>query len=162
MELSDARGRYLSLKVLGYEFESPSNVFDANWLLIEGEVAAPIPRWRFVDPCLQVHELAKLSHWLEAVVRDRLPKKGRLADYSRVLVFYEPNLTFELLEAGRRTCRMRVTLSLECAPAGPLRGRVSPNEPFVLEIEPSLETMATAYHELAADLARFPERLPPR
>jgi hypothetical protein len=63
------RSRDLSafeLKVAGYQFPGFSgDVFDNNWLVVEGRVAPADERaWEFRDPALLTWEVERLSDWL--------------------------------------------------------------------------------------------------
>jgi hypothetical protein len=88
----------------------PPGDWDANWLVIRGDVTAADGRsWSFTDPCLTTWEAEHLSVWLDAVSRDA-------ADQDDAAVFTEPNISFFIDGRDGDRVRMRVRFSHESLP----------------------------------------------
>ena len=67
--LTNNQGISLELWIAGYQFPEITDDWDANWLMVAGEVRHPRGAWSFIDPCLTTTELGSLVAWLELVVR---------------------------------------------------------------------------------------------
>ena len=116
MRLVSADGALAELRPTGYQFLQADNAaeshadWDANWLVIRGDVRAADGRsWSFTDPCLTTWEAERLSGWLHAVSRGA-------ADQD-VAVFTEPNVSFFVDGRDGDRVRMRVRFSHESLPA---------------------------------------------
>jgi hypothetical protein len=75
------RGRDLSefeLEVAGYQVPGfAGDIFDANWLIVEGRVAPADERaWEFRDPALLTWEIERLSNWLDALASGAAVEDG--------------------------------------------------------------------------------------
>jgi hypothetical protein len=89
--------------------------WDANWLVIRGDVTAADGRsWSFTDPCLTTWEAERLSMWLDAVSRDAADRD--------VAVFTEPNVSFFVDGRDGDWVRMRVRFLHESLPGWLPRG----------------------------------------
>jgi hypothetical protein len=132
VRLLSADGAWVDLRVVGYQYEQPPAAsgaaavppplaaegagegeldWDANWLVIRGQVRAASGReWTFTDPCLTTWEAARLLEWLEALGRGEVQK---------ALAFTEPNLRFTLDAQDGERIRLRVRFSAESLPSGP-------------------------------------------
>jgi hypothetical protein len=122
VRLDGSDGNWISLTVLGYEFPDKHNdVFDSNWLIIDGEVLHNGLHWTFQEPSLLAGEGLHLLSWL-----------GQLADAEEPitspdssdplwpdLYFTEPNLAFSVASREDSLVVLRVHLSLESAPPVP-------------------------------------------
>jgi hypothetical protein len=121
MILTSTPSRRVELTPVAYEFPDHRSSglerdWDANWLMIRGEVRHPDgSEWTFTDPCLTTWEARELGDWLTAVARGHVTPAVRAT--GRVdLFFTEPNLTFSLTGADERQCELAVHFSLEALP----------------------------------------------
>ena len=106
MRLNDGQGATLELGVDGYQFPESDEYWDANWLVVRGQVEHPRGSWTFHDPCLTTFELEQLAVWFDGVADGKVdPANG---------YFTEPNLHFEY--ATGPDPAINVTLSYESAP----------------------------------------------
>jgi len=69
MELTDLSGSVrVVLHPVKYQFESVvGDIWDDNWLIIEGDVDSGEAKWSFRDPSLVVDEALEIANWLERV-----------------------------------------------------------------------------------------------
>jgi hypothetical protein len=85
--------------------------WDANWLMIQGDVHTSDGRqWAFADPCLTTWEARSLSAWLHGVA------DGDGAVERRPIAFTEPNLAFSLDDHRAGRVNLRVCFSHEALP----------------------------------------------
>ena len=88
--------------------------WDANWLVIQGDVRAADGRsWSFTEPCLTTWEAERLSAWLDAVSRDAPDRDA--------VVFTEPNVSFFIDGRDGDWVRMRMRFSHESLPGWMVR-----------------------------------------
>lgn len=117
---STHQGR-VSLAPVAYEFPAyravgPGLDWDANWLMIRGEVHHPDgSTWTFTDPCLTTFEARELGDWLHTVAADEVTPQARGEDLVDVC-FTEPNLAFTLLDRDETRCVLAVHFSFEALP----------------------------------------------
>ena len=106
MRLDDGQGTTLELAIDGYQFPESGEYWDANWLVVRGEVEHPRGSWRFRDPCLTTFELEQLAAWFDRVAAGEAdPDSG---------YFTEPNLHFEYATTPHPA--IDVKLAYESAP----------------------------------------------
>jgi len=123
VRLVSSTGALVELRPTGYQFSQAGRAeaggadctaesyadWDANWLVIRGDVTAADGRsWSFTDPCLTAWEAERLSAWLDAVSRDAADRDAA--------VFTEPNVSFFIDGRDRDWVRMRVRFSHESLP----------------------------------------------
>ncbi|WP_157223807.1 WapI family immunity protein [Caulobacter sp. AP07] len=126
------------MTIAGYQFPRAT---EDDWLIVRGEVRLDDREWTFQDPSLDTFEVARLIHWLEALVSG-VPT----TDWVDIV---EPNLTFERLN----TATIRVSFWAESAPAW---AKASGRRPgFDIPVGPNLMIAAG---QLRTQLARFPHR----
>lgn len=129
------------LTIARYQFP---DIADDDWLIIDGVVRLSGREWRFRDPCLMTHEVARLADWLEACVR---------GDAERPYCgFIEPNLQFDLVDPAT----LRIGFALESAP--PWAKEVGDHgsvHGFNLPVGPAL---VEAAEDLRRQLGVFPPR----
>lgn len=121
MRLTSTDGAEIDLRPLGYQYPSVGGSgphdWDANWLVIRGDVRLPDERrWHFEDPCLTTWEAAELAGWLRSVAAGEVKASPFPADESHLLVFTEPNLGFSVGTTGEASRTLRVHFSLEAGP----------------------------------------------
>jgi hypothetical protein len=119
VKLVSADGASVDLRPVGYEYEQapPADsawesepVWDANWLVILGQVRAADGReWTFSDPCLTTWEAERLLEWLQAL---------GCGEVRKALTFTEPNLGFRVDAQDDERVRLRVHFSAESLPPG--------------------------------------------
>jgi len=148
------RGRDLSefeLGVAGYQFPGfTGDIFDANWLMVEGRVAPADERaWEFRDPALLTWEVQRLSDWLEALAR------GQAVEESED--FVEPNLRFEVAEREEDTITLRVYFELESRPPWFFADAARMDDLW-LDLRVDADDLHAASEDLRRDLTRFPPR----
>jgi hypothetical protein len=128
--------------------------WDANWLMIHGDVRAADGRqWAFLEPCLTTWEARSLSAWLHGVA------VGDGAAERRHIAFSEPNLAFSLdgHRAGRM--RLRVCFSHEVLPPWASRDHDGWQAgEYVLVLDISREDLAHAANAWDLEYEQFPER----
>jgi hypothetical protein len=147
MRLSNALGHYLELRVLGYQFPEPRGEdWDANWLMIGGDVANADGAWSFVDPALTTHDVDGVIGWLLALADGRLPPCTELD-------FTEPNLSF----VSGAEHSLRVFFELESRPPWSRPGYAGLRDLF-LDFDPTQQDLQGAAASLREDLDRFPPR----
>ena len=93
MKLDDGQGTTFDLDIMGYQFDNPTHgvnypsfsYSDCNWLMVKGTICLPPPHksWKFLRPCLNVHELKNLAEWFRLISTSPIP---------RTIEFVEPNL----------------------------------------------------------------------
>jgi hypothetical protein len=148
------RGRDLSefeLEVVGYQFPSFSgDMFDDNWLIVEGRVAPTDERaWEFRDPALLTWEVERLCNWLEALASGKAVEDGE--------DFIEPNLRFEVVESSESTIPLRVYFELELRPSW-FFAHAAGMDDLWIDLRVDNDDLRAAADSLRRDLARFPAR----
>ena len=148
------RGRDLSefeLEVAGYQFPGFSgDVFDFNWLIVEGRVAPADERaWEFRDPALLTWEVERLSNWLGALASGQAVEDGEK--------FVEPNLRFEVVERGGDTITIRVYFELESRPPWFFVDAAGMDDLWI-DLRVDHDDLRAAAEGLRRDLAKFPAR----
>jgi hypothetical protein len=90
---------HLGLEIVGYQFATAKDVWDANWLRVHVRASVDGRGWDSIDPCLLTSEVSEIAVWLEC-----------LADGVDVapLEFLEPELAFELVGRDGDLIRLRV------------------------------------------------------
>ena len=127
MRLVSSDGALLALRPIGYQFSRAAQPeggkagrtarshgdWDANWLVIHGDVRAADGRaWTFTDPCLTTWDAEHLSAWLHAAAgQDAASGHGPAP-----AAFTEPSLGFFLDGRDGDRVRLRVRLSHEALP----------------------------------------------
>ena len=148
------RGRDLSefeLEVADYQFPGFSgDVFDFNWLIVEGRVAPADERaWEFRDPALLTWEVERLSNWLGALASGQAVEDGE--------EFVEPNLRFEVVERGGDTITIRVYFELESRPPWFFVDAAGMDDLWI-DLRVDHDDLRAAAEGLRRDLAKFPAR----
>ena len=138
----------VELTIQGYQFTgepSPTRTGllddDANWLEVRGVVRDNGTGWSFVDPCLLTVEAQEIVGWLRDVAAGGSPEE---------LSFLEPNLAFAVESRTDDGAAVRVTFSLESAPASG-----SSTDVMLRMATPEL---AAAAAEWESELAAYPQR----
>ncbi|MCD9154948.1 WapI family immunity protein [Aeromicrobium duanguangcaii] len=102
-------GDVLDLSIAGYEFDATTlgadAEWDANWLVVAGEVTTAGETWTFRNPCLTTWEARELLEFL------------REAKVDASVEFTEPNLSFHVTEATDDTVTVGACLRAEAAAA---------------------------------------------
>lgn len=145
LRLRDASGRGLDLAVLRYEFPDPredSWEWDANWLVLHGEVDDGTRRWEFTHPCMETHEAQETVRWLRAAGDGRAPATLR---------FLEPLLAFRIGRQAGGSVQLTVTFDAEA-------GRPDHNAPWSIGLVVPSAHLHAAADAWAAHLDAFPER----
>lgn len=154
------------LRPYGYQYDGRGagsrDYWDANWLLIRGEVRTSTgDAWSFHDACLTTREAVELLAWLRAASQGRIaatdvPTEGA----EGLLAFTEPNLAFSLAGIDDRDLVLRVHLSHESARSRPDTGSDAPWELNADSIPLSMTRagLLSAADEWQADIADYPER----
>jgi hypothetical protein len=148
------RGRDLSefeLEVAGYQVPGfAGDIFDANWLIVEGRVAPADERaWEFRDPALLTWEIERLSNWLDALASGAAVEDGE--------DFLEPNLRFEVVDRREDTITLRVYFELESRPPWFFADAAGMDDLWV-DLRVDNDDLRAAAEGLRRDLARFPAR----
>jgi hypothetical protein len=156
MRLVGSQGTELRLDVVGYQFpdaapEADGFDYDANWLVVAGEVSDGERSWRFRDACLTTVETGELASWLEGIAGHK-PVVDELA-------FTEPILTFSWAPASVGDPIVHVTFELEARP--PWHRMTGDREDWgtvSLDFPVSRDALRLAAQDLRSDQTRFPER----
>lgn len=164
VRLTSTDGTLVELRPLRFQFPGPAGAaphdWDANWLVIRGDVRLPDERhWHFEDPCLTTWEAAELAGWLRSVAAGDVEASSFPADEEHLLVFTEPNLGFSLGATGEGTRQVRVHFSLEAAPswATPPDADADLYE-FFVTVSTTVGELARAVEEWDGERAAFPPR----
>ncbi|MFO1532541.1 MAG: hypothetical protein ABR562_02405 [Thermoplasmatota archaeon] len=167
MLLQDGNKR-VELTILGYEFPAAKEKWDANWLVVHGDIVAPEGAWSFDEPVWLTNDPPRLADWLEAVAMGRPEVAGRPRDEATAELrnpwevaegfgTMEPNLAFLLYKPGPGTVELGVQLDYESRP--PWRIEASSDNPYVLRLRLSAETVLAAAEALRKEIAPYPPRL---
>lgn len=168
MRLVSRNGAEVELRPVAYQFPGSgagagSHDWDANWLMVRGEVRTDDGRsWTFADPCLTTWEARSVGRWIEGVLSGAIGVASA-ADLavpdSPIEHFTEPNVAFSLASRSAEVIEIRVHLSLEALPPWFHDATDRPDifEYFVL-LELTPDELRQAAIDWEADLASYPER----
>ncbi|MCE0535535.1 hypothetical protein LWF15_08435 [Kineosporia rhizophila] len=164
MDLHSADGTSVRLQPVGYQFpDAVSRAhadYDANWLIIEGEVVLADGRaWAFTDPALLTWEAGELGEWLAGAAQGQvevvapeqaavLPDDDESPDAAAI--FVEPNLAFSVAGYTEETISLRVHMAYESAPDWA--------EDIIVDLTCPRESVLRAAQEWNAQSAVFPRR----
>lgn len=160
MRLAAPDGGSVVLNIAGYQYPeiigSGPGHWDANWLLVEGQVHTGDADWTFYDPCLTTWEANELASWLRSIADGgRKPQPADANNQRDLLAFTEPCVAFSYQARVPGAAVIRVFFSLEAAP--PSAGRLGLYEYFV-EMAMPYESVASAADEWDAELRTYPAR----
>ncbi|WP_322779944.1 hypothetical protein [Frankia sp. Cas4] len=165
MKLLSRTGASVELRPVRYQFHSvrsdtDGDRWDANWLVVRGDVQAPDGRgWSFTDPCLTTWEARGLAHWLHRVATGQVTRSPAPdEDADDVLSFTEPNLAFSLHERDLHTAHLRLHLSAEAAPPWTAQDARWHWSAFYLPLHLGIDEIRDAAEQWERDLAPFPTR----
>lgn len=147
MKLVGDKGTSLELSLEGYQFpDIGSGGWDANWLIVRGEVEHPRGSWVFRDPSLTTFEVKALASWFSGVAS---------GEASSTLSFTEPNLEFRLLVGAEASVAVR--LGYESAP--PWLTRQEPRSQGITLVFPKARNdFQVAAQAVLDQLAMYPPR----
>lgn len=149
MKLTGPDGQMFELRIVGYQYPHlETELYDSNWLQIEGKVTHPKGSWPFTDPCLLTYEVGELANWLDALAENR--------PSARNLGFTEPNLSFEFRETPFPKT-LRIYLDMEAWPRW-ARGKAVESEDIWVEFPVSEEILRQAADSLRRQLEKYPQR----
>jgi hypothetical protein len=144
MKFESAAGNVFQLNLVGYEQpDVTEDLWDSNWLVVNGTVTAGDRTWRFVSPCVTTFELEELSEWLEGV-----------ASEPTELTFAEPTLAFSY--APRPTPVLRIRFAFASAPPWLTEDQRADGE--TLDFETSRAQAKALAGDLREALADYPTR----
>jgi len=152
MELHDDAHR-LILTIVNYQFRHEralQNKWDANWLIVHGDVTTPEGHWQFNDPCLATWEVTRLADWLENIALQR--------DADNIDDFTEPNLRFFYHGETGGCFRIVVQFSHESLPRWVWSAGRGMARKYSVEFSVSSEQLQVAAVSLREELRRFPPR----
>lgn len=164
MRLTSTDGAEIELRPLGYQYPSINGSgphdWDANWLVIRGDIRLPDERrWHFEDPCLTTWEAAELAAWLRSVAAGEVKASPSPAGEEHLVVFTEPNLGFSLAATTEGTRSVRVHFSLEARPLwAPPPGVDADLFGFFVTVSTTVADLTRAVEEWEREQARFPPR----
>lgn len=164
MELNSLDGASLELRILRYQFPKSSGDgsggdWDANWLVLKGEVRDGDRSATFEDPCLTTAEARDLSAWLRAAANGEIHAAPHEPDKDvRLKVFTEPNIAFNLAVGTNDEVVLRVYLSLEAQPDWARHREQGGVFDYYLPIRCSPSALVAAAESWEADLSAFPVR----
>ena len=164
----------LKLDIERYQFpelvtssSSPSTAdWDANWLVISGEVKTPDGGfWSFRDPCLTTWEAQRIIAWLRDVATGQMrpltgsaePERSDIDHYehSGWLSFTEPHLAFTNTRLEGQLVELQVAFNVEAAPPWARPGRPRCTQ---VTLETNSAQLCAAAMSLESQLAAFPPR----
>lgn len=149
-----ARDAAFHMTILGYQHpDAAGEPYDANWLSIHVEAAAPGQAWTGTDPCLLTYEAARLADWLEQV--------GAGKEAPRAISFLEPVLLFRLVkdDSGRRVLRVHFGNLINPSWRMLERPAGKPANPDIwLDFPLDEVDLQAAAAELRQELRRYPNR----
>lgn len=164
VRLTSTDGTVVELRPLRYQFPAAAGAgphdWDANWLVIRGDVHLPDERrWHFQDPCLTTWEAAELAGWLRCVAAGEVEARPFPADEEHLLAFTEPNLGFSLGATGEGTRQVRVHFSLEAAPPWPTSREADAElYEFFVVVSTTVGELTRAIEEWDGERAALPPR----
>jgi hypothetical protein len=165
MLLSSMDGSSLRLSVERYQYpdivgDGSGRNWDANWLVIRGEVTDARRTWGFADPCLTTSEARSVAAWLRGVASGVVPVVDYDGDDKSTLeVFTEPNIALNLAARDGDQATVRVYLSLETQPPwGRREGGQSGVFNYYVRLTVRLAEAAVAAQEWAQELDSYPVR----
>jgi len=152
MKLVSGDGQTFEMRILGYQFPHlKTEPYDANWLMIAGDVTHPNGAWQFCDPCLLTYEAERLASWIDAVAAgEPLPMRCG---------FLEPHLEFRAV-GGLQQPVLRVYFELAARPEWAPSQRVRNDDGVWVEFplrELDLRSIARHWRE---QLRAYPQRAP--
>lgn len=159
MRLESQDGTFVALQVTSYEcagrpVEDDGFDWDANWLMIRGDVWDGFQAWRFHHPCLTTHEARELGRWLRGLRRARPLELSDPTPEGPDLDFTEPLLAFTLVAVARDVVTVDVSFEAEAWP--------TPRSPVgsapVVRLGISQATLDSAIADWDAELVAFPVR----
>lgn len=164
MRLQSRDGASVELRPIRYRYganprATPGTDWDANWLIIQGEVhTADGAGWSFIDPCLTTWEARTLGTWLHEAADGSVAPVPDWTSGDGLLAFTEPNLALSLEQRAGGRLRIRVHFSLEALPPW-LKGanRLDLYEQFLV-LDVSSEELETAAAQWDNEHASFPIR----
>jgi hypothetical protein len=159
MRLAGLDGPVLALRPLRYEFPDAKpcgvgGMWDANWLLIEGEVSTSAGAWSFTNACLTTWEARRLGAWLRAAGnRQPASDAGDHPTPPSGVHFLEPVLEFGISGDGTGgSLDLRVELRLEALPPW------QSHEAYVLILLTPPAALLRAADEWEQELLPLPQR----
>jgi hypothetical protein len=164
MEFKSLDGASLDLRILRYQFpettgDGSGSDWDANWLVVSGEVRDGDRSSIFEDPCLTTMEARDLSAWLRAAANGDIQAAPYEPDNDvRLKVFTEPNVALNLAARTNDEVMLRVYLSLEAQPDWARHREQGGVFDYYLPIRCSASDLAAAAESWEADLNAFPVR----
>jgi hypothetical protein len=97
MKLNSDSGNAFEFHLLRYEHpDVTEDLWDSNWLVVDGKVTTDDRTWRFVESCVTTFELEQLAEWLDS-----------LGSEPSALAFAEPTLAFSYAPWPRPTLHIR-------------------------------------------------------
>lgn len=160
MRLAAPYGNSVILNITAYQYpeitaSGPAD-WDANWLVVAGQVRTGDADWTFHDPCLTTWEAHDLSSWLRGIATGtRKPQPADANNEQGLLTFTEPCLAFSYQQRHPETAIIRVFFSLEAAPPSTVKPRLYE---YYVDLPVPHESVASAADEWDTDLSRFPPR----
>ena len=121
MRLESLNGHYVDLAVTSYQFASGQSRseqadWDANWLMIRGEVWDGDQAWEFHDPCMTTWEARELASWLRGLSDANRATVAAADREERRLWLTEPNLMFTLNGASQGITTLDIYFNAESRP----------------------------------------------
>jgi hypothetical protein len=158
VQFRDRAGQSVRLTPIRYEFPdaSPSSDWDADWLVIEGEIVSASGTWRFQNPALSARECAGLGAWLTQVTKAAVPVTD--PDEYPSLTFLEPSLAFSVASYEDQCVRLRVHLSHLAAPPWQDIDDKLNTWAFFVELDLDRSELARAREEWSNEADAFPRR----
>ena len=148
MRLRDERGR-VGLSVVGYQCGDAGYWWDANWLLIRGDVDMDGDAWSFEDPCLLTTESLRLGRWLAHAADPEAEVEW--------LTFTEPNLWFDRRHCSASSVVLRVGFELEARPPDRPSSTADDDEVW-MDLHLSGDQLRQASAAWLDELRRYPVR----
>ena len=155
MRISTASGDFVELLVNGYEFPAASDDddddddddWDANWLVVSGDVRWLGESWSFSHPMLTTWDARALLAWLRDDPTHRAPS----------IEFTEPNLAFAVIPVTDGAAELVLTLSGEAAPPSlPESERWEGGRRLSFHLSP--EVLVRSAEEWERDITAYPPR----
>ncbi|MEW1957169.1 hypothetical protein [Kineococcus sp. NPDC059986] len=164
MQLTSTDGAVFVLGLTGYQYpgrDDPGG-WDANWLVVHGEVrTSDGESWSFDDPSLTTWDAQELQRWLHAAAEGHVdPVDDAQADGTGRLAFTEPNLAFSIAAVVGHETLLRVHLSAEAVSGRPGWTRETAPELYAYTVPFRLhhDALRTAAQEWDRDVEAFPPR----
>tara|TARA_R110002096_G_scaffold324349_1_gene518363 strand:+ start:10232 stop:10684 length:453 start_codon:yes stop_codon:yes gene_type:complete len=140
------RNQFLELKIIGYELpENFGPSYEANFLVIELNVASDLGNWQTDGCALSTTDVEKIIDWFY--------KLGEHKSQTQQLSFMEKGISFELINNNTVQKQVRALLYSECLPQNAVEGKQ-----YYVDLDLNHLELKEVSESLQKELNLFPSR----